>query len=57
MLIEVQHDMNEQNDMTWCGGDLNQNESYTKLTSHKFIIKGDHASYFSLKTQIKNSKH
>ena len=24
---EMQHDMNKQNDMTWYGGDLNQNES------------------------------
>jgi hypothetical protein len=26
MLKEVQHDTNEQNDMTWYGGDLNQKQ-------------------------------
>jgi hypothetical protein len=51
----VQHEINEQKYMTWYGGDLNQNESYPKLTSHKFIIKRDHASYFSIKTHNKRT--
>jgi hypothetical protein len=50
---KVEHEINEKQDMTWYGGDLNQNESYPKLSSHKFIINGSCFIFLSKNTNKK----